>query len=180
MAEVAQLAGWVDRLDEVAVETAESMLHVGGILPPPTVHILAADLEPPYVGCLTCRPFYRGEDAWAAVAALGVLPSALGASRLVLTWEHADLCTALELPGVEGFPAGVVVVDAGRQGHTLPRLPQLVGRFGLDRECFAWSNGMRPRAGAQKRSNTCRCRSRGVAAGMTCGHVPTGDPSPQR
>lgn len=43
----------------------------------------------------------------------------VGASRLVITWEHADLCTALELPG-EFFPPGVVVLDAARTGgHVL-------------------------------------------------------------
>lgn len=35
-----------------------------------------------------------------------------------MTWEHADLCTALDLPGHDGFP-GVVVVDASRNEHAL-------------------------------------------------------------
>ena len=119
MAEVAQLADWVERLDEIAVATADATLRERGLLQPPTVHVLAADLDPPYVGYLACRPFYRGTDARAAIAALGVLPSALGASRIVLTWEHADLCTALEVPGADEVAPGVVVVDADRNGHVL-------------------------------------------------------------
>ncbi|MGQ0480974.1 MAG: hypothetical protein ACT4O0_08105 [Pseudonocardia sp.] len=134
MAEAA-LDGWVERLDEIAVATADATLRENGFVQPPTVHLLSAELDPPYVGYLTCRPFYRGTDAATAIARLGVLPSALGASRLVLTWENADLCTALELPGADGFPPGVVVVDAGRDGHVVRWHPMRlhVGRPGPDR-----------------------------------------------
>jgi hypothetical protein len=119
MADIALLADWVKRLDEMAVATVDAMLREGGFLQPPTVHLLVDDLDPPYVGYLTCRPFHRGTDARAAIAALGVLPSALDASRLVVTWEHTDLCTALELPGADGFPPGVVVLDAEMGGHVV-------------------------------------------------------------
>jgi hypothetical protein len=119
MVEVEELSGWVDRIAEAAVGAADALLREAGALQPPTVHMLSTELSPAYVGYLRSRAFYRGQDAAVAVAALGVLPSALGASRLVLAWEHADLCTALELPGADGFPAGMVVVDAGRTTHTL-------------------------------------------------------------
>jgi hypothetical protein len=36
-------------------------------------------------GVLTCRPFYRGDDAITAVGMMGVIGSTLNASRLVLT-----------------------------------------------------------------------------------------------
>lgn len=95
------------------------MLRETGQLQPPTVHLLLEGLELPYLGYLTCRPFYRGQDAATAIGVMGVLGSMLGASRMVVTFENADLCTALELPGEDGFPAGVVVVDADLRGHTL-------------------------------------------------------------
>jgi hypothetical protein len=72
------------------------------------------------VGYLPCRPFSRGQDAATAISLLGLLPAALGASRLVVTWENEDLCTALQLPhGGSGFPNALVVVDASRRGHTV-------------------------------------------------------------
>jgi len=98
------------------------MLRAGGGVPVPTVHVLVEGLDPPYVGKLACRQFYRGRDAHAAVAVMGLFGSMLGASRLVLTYEHADMARAWEAPGAEDAPAGVVVVDAAwdlREGHTI-------------------------------------------------------------
>lgn len=119
MAEVSPLDEWAKSIDELAVAVADATLRELGMVQPPVVHILAEGSRPPYLGYLTCRPFFRGTDAAAAVAALGVLPSALGASRLMITWEHADLCTALEAPGAGSVRPGVVVVDADRIGHVL-------------------------------------------------------------
>jgi hypothetical protein len=110
---------WVDRLAESAVATTDAMLRESGFVQPPTVHLLIDSLNPPYLGFLTCREFYRGRDAAAAIAAMGLMGSMLSASRLVVTWENADLCTALQLPGEDGFPAGIVVVDADRRGHVV-------------------------------------------------------------
>jgi hypothetical protein len=115
----AAVSEWVDRLDESAVASADVMLRENGSLHPLTVHPLLEELELPYVGYLTCRPFYRGQDAATAIGVMGVLGSMLGATRLVVTFENADLCTALELPADDGFPAGVVVVDADLRGHTV-------------------------------------------------------------
>jgi hypothetical protein len=110
---------WVDRLAETAVAITGAMLRESGFVQPPTVHLLIEGLNTPYVGFLTCREFYRGRDAAVAVAAMGLMGSMLGASRLVVTWENADLCTALELPGDDGFAPGIVVVDADRRSHVL-------------------------------------------------------------
>jgi len=123
-----EIAGFLDRLAGVAVEAAEEMLRVHGLCPPPTVHMVCADMDPPYAGMLTCRPFYRGADAEQAVAAMGALPSALWATHLLVVWEHADLCTALELPG-ETFPSGVVVLEATISEHTVRWYP-FATRFG--------------------------------------------------
>jgi hypothetical protein len=126
MPEVSALDEWAARIDELAVAVADATMREAGLLQPPVVHILAEGSSPPYLGYLTCRPFVRGEDAGAAVAALGALPSALAASRLVITWEHADLCTALETPGAEAASTGVVVVDADWSGHVLRWHPMQV------------------------------------------------------
>jgi hypothetical protein len=127
MVETTQLvSGWVDHLDEAAVMGVEAALRESGGVPPPTVHILLDGLDPPYVGCLVCRPFYRGLDAATALCVLGLLPAALGASRLVVSWEHADLCTALEQPDAEDEPTGLMVLDATRHGHTLRWHPVLM------------------------------------------------------
>jgi hypothetical protein len=75
--------------------------------------------DPPLLVRVGCRPFYHGGDAEQAIAILGLLPSALGASRLVLSWEHADLCAALELPAADTVPSGVMVIDATPYSHLL-------------------------------------------------------------
>jgi hypothetical protein len=110
---------WADQLDELSVTVADAMLREAGWLPPPTVHILVDDLDPPYVGKLTCRRFYRGDDARTAVAGLGVLPLMVNATRLIVTWEHEDLCMALKVPSAGGFDNAIVVLEADRSRHTL-------------------------------------------------------------
>lgn len=112
------IAEFLDRLAPTLVDASEEMLRVHGLCPPPAVHMICADMDPPYVGMLTSRPYYRGPDATEAVAAMGALPSALWATHLVVVWEHADLCTALELPG-KSFATGVVVLDATISEHTV-------------------------------------------------------------
>ena len=86
----------------------------GGVLAP-TVHILAEDLDPPYVGYVSCRRFYRGADAAAAIRELGVLPSVLSATRLVVGWEAQDMNAALEAP-VDPDGTALVLLDAHVSG----------------------------------------------------------------
>ncbi len=126
MTQMAHVVGWVDRIDESAVAVTDQMVRGGLGVQPPTVHVLLEGLDPPYVGYLTCRRFLRGRDAHGAVGVMGLLGSMLGASRLVVTYEHADLATALEDPRADQATTGVVVVDAGRDGHTLRWHPVLM------------------------------------------------------
>jgi hypothetical protein len=131
MEQTGHVAWWVDQLDDTAVAVADAMLRAGGGVPIPTVHALVEGLDPAYVGKLACRQFYRGRDAHAAVAVLGLFGSMLGASRLVFTYEHAEMARAWENRGAESAPAGVVVVDAARdpkEGHAIRWHPAL----------FAW------------------------------------------
>jgi hypothetical protein len=119
MREDVATADVVEAIAHASVKSAAELLRAGGWCPPPTVHMLSRHLASPYVGHVATRPFYRGADAAAAVAALGRLPSVLCATQLVVVWEYADLCTALELPGVGRAPNALVVVDAALDGHVL-------------------------------------------------------------
>jgi hypothetical protein len=122
MKQTGDVAEWVDQIDDMAVAITDAMLRAGGGVAVPTVHVLVEGLDPAYVGKLACRQFYRGRDAHAAVAVMGLFGSMLTASRLVFTYEHADMARAWEAPAAEDAPAGVVVIDADRdprEGHTI-------------------------------------------------------------
>lgn len=112
------MADLVESLSNIILTSSEALLREHGACPRPQVHILAEDMDQPYVGFVTCRLFHRGVDAASALANLGLFPSVLMATRLLVVWEDCDLRTALELPG-ESFPTGVVVLDAGLDQHTL-------------------------------------------------------------
>ncbi|MFD5025791.1 hypothetical protein [Streptomyces sp. NPDC058373] len=112
------MADLVETLSNVILESSEAVLRAHGACPRPQVHILAEDMDQPYVGFVTCRLFYRGADAASALAGLGLFPSVLMATRLLVVWEDCDLRTALELPG-DSFATGMVILDAGLDQHTL-------------------------------------------------------------
>jgi hypothetical protein len=105
-------ADWAAWLGEVVCDTTDQLLRDHGLVQPPTVHMLMEGTTLPYQGFITSRPFRRGSDAELAIAALGLLPSVLKATTVVITWEHADLYTALNMPGNRGFPTALAVVDA--------------------------------------------------------------------
>jgi len=108
----------VDEIESSVVDGADHLLRTAGFCPPPSAHILAEGTDQPYVGFISCRPFYRGADAAAAITDLGPLPSVLAATRLVVNWEDCDLRTALQVPG-DTFPTAIVTLDADRTDHTL-------------------------------------------------------------
>jgi hypothetical protein len=120
-----ELAELVDVVEQSAVDITEQMLRGMGMVHPPTVHVLSRLTTPQYIGSVAVRRFYPGADAARAVTALGWLPSVLCATHLVVVWEHADLCTALEVPGA-AHPSGVVVVDASLDEHTVRWHPFLM------------------------------------------------------
>lgn len=125
MEQTGHVAGWVDELEDMAVHVTDAMLREGVGVAAPTVHVLVDGLDPAYVGKLGCRPMLRGRDAHAAVAVMGLFGSMLTASRLVLTYEHADMAHAWEDPGADTAPTGVVVLDAGPEEHTVRWHPAL-------------------------------------------------------
>lgn len=128
-----ELDGLVDTLESGSVRMTEDALTGRGLVVPPTVHMMSRYARPPYLGAVTTRGFYRGADAAEAVTRLGVLPAAAAALRLLVVWEHADLCASLDLAGwqEERYPRGLVVLDAHvdeRLGHTVRWHPfELVG-----------------------------------------------------
>jgi hypothetical protein len=130
-------ADWVTWLGEVVCDTTDQLLRDHGLVQPPTVHMLMEGMTLPYQGFITSRPFRRGSDAELAIAALGLLPSALKATTVVITWEHADLCTALNVPSDRGFPTALAVLDASlaadRFGVTAPRHALRLYPFDLQR-----------------------------------------------
>ncbi|GII87239.1 hypothetical protein Ssi03_52290 [Sphaerisporangium siamense] len=75
-------------------------------------------MDPPYVGYISSRGFTPGADGVAAISDLGVLPSVLKATRLLVLWEERYLRVGFGMP-VEAFESGVVVLDARFRGHTL-------------------------------------------------------------
>lgn len=142
------MAGRVTRVDDVVqgIEQAvcdglDQLLRATGAVQPPTVHMFVTDPHPAYLGLVTCRAFYPGDDAADAVAKLGHLPAAVEATRLLVTFEAQDLNVALDMP-VDPDGSALVVVDAtmtetvlrwyplhlsrARHGH-----PALVPRWGV-------------------------------------------------
>ena len=115
------LDGLVDAVESGAVELADEMLRRSGAVCPPTVHMLFKHLPQPYLGSVATRPFRRGNDAAGAAAALGLLPSVVHATRLVVVWEYSDLCAALDLPDWQQgrYPLGLVVLDADLAEHVV-------------------------------------------------------------
>jgi hypothetical protein len=111
----------VDTIDEATRLGTDAALRMGGALMAPQVHVLLEHVAEPYFGYLSCRPLYRGGDVVDAMGVMGVIGSLLDASRLLVVWEHQDLCTALELPGAESEPYGHVMVDAERAGRHVLR-----------------------------------------------------------
>lgn len=110
----------VETLMEASREGTEAALRAGGALLAPQVHVLDERLAMPYLGYLTCRPFYRGNDVVTAMGMMGLFPAMLGASRVLLAWEHRDLSVTLYLDHADRAPTGHVAVDANRDGgHVL-------------------------------------------------------------
>jgi hypothetical protein len=117
---VPDIAGKV--LTAILDESETHIQETGGRCPPPHVHLVAEDLNEPYLGYVICRRFYRGDDAAQAIADLGRLASALAATRLFVVWEERNLRAALGMP-VPSEVSTLTVVDARADGHTVLSLP---------------------------------------------------------
>ena len=80
--------------------------------------MLSRQLAQPYIGKVVDPAVLPGLDAAVAIRRWGCCPSVLLATHVVVVWEYADLCTALELPG-ETFPTGLVVLEASMDAHVV-------------------------------------------------------------
>jgi len=107
-----------DALADAVLGANEAVVRRTGTCPQPQVHILAEDRERPYLGYVVCRRFRRGPDAASAVVGLGLLPSTLRATRLIVAWEELDLRGAMQVP-TEQAETGFVLVDARLDTHVL-------------------------------------------------------------
>jgi hypothetical protein len=112
------MSATIEALHTALVETSGALMKKTGMCPHPQVHILCEDLDRMYLGYVSCRRFFPGADAAEAVTALGLLPSVLKATRLLVLWEDCDLRRALEMPRTAA-EKGICVLDARTTGHTL-------------------------------------------------------------
>ncbi len=127
MARVASADDVVLGVEQAVCDGLDQLLRATGAVQPPMVHMFAEDLVPDYVGCVTCRRFHAGEDAYRAVGKLGHLPGTVEATRLLVTWEAQDLNVVLQLP-VDPDGSALVVLDAAMGGQVLRWYPLYLSR----------------------------------------------------
>ena len=131
---------WFETLRRASREASATVMRDTGAVPAPRALLLIDDWDPPYIGQISTRPFYRGGDAAAAIRRLGLLPAAFAATHVMVLYEHADL--DLALGGGQDTRLGLIEVTASLTGEHITvhpyrersrhRLPS--GLYGLDVE----------------------------------------------
>lgn len=109
-------------LPGAVIRSNKEAINATGRMPRPQIHMLAEDMAQPYVGHVVCRRFYQGEDTVAAIGDLGVLPSVMRMTRLLVVWEHLDLRTAL-LEENDSTGMNLMMLDAQLDEHTVHQHP---------------------------------------------------------
>lgn len=107
---------------ESAFVAATEVLLTRGLAPAPEVFVFNRLDSQPLVGSITCRPFYRGNDAATAIAHLGEIAAAVAGTDLLAFWEEFDLRTALWGPSAE-HPNGFVLLHVSDWGHDVTWFP---------------------------------------------------------
>lgn len=102
---------------EVAAETFRT-----GFCMAPQVHLFY-EPENEYVGYVSCREYYRGQDAVAAIGHMGVIAAAMCATRLLVVWEESDLRTSIYGPSANVYPNGLALLDISLTGHEISWYP---------------------------------------------------------
>ena len=113
---------FVDAVRKGLLTAAKTALRERAQILPPQVHLFVDDPYPNYVGHVLPPVFNQGADAAWAVRGLGLLPSALPASRVLVVWENADLLTALH-PTRPVSERALVVLDATVDDHSVTWYP---------------------------------------------------------
>jgi len=106
-------------MSTILINAAKAELHGTGCVPRPQAYMFAEDTP---IGFVTCRRFYTGSDSITAIGDLGVLPSVMKMTRLLILWENSDLEVALDR-ATGPFPMALMLLDASFKGHTLHRYP---------------------------------------------------------
>ncbi len=96
----------VDTIIEATRRGTDAALKAGGALMPPQVHLLLEHADQPYVGHLSCRPFYRGNDVVRAMGMMGVagFPGTVAALTQEET-HHQDPAAPHPLNARKAWPA---------------------------------------------------------------------------
>lgn len=118
-----------EMLRSTMVKAADDTFRKIGLCPIPQIHVLAENMDQPYLGYIHTRPFYRGEDAAKAISELGVFPAAMGATRVLVAWENRDINVALQTGG-EKTPSAVVFAEATLADHVVHWHPFEIGEIG--------------------------------------------------
>jgi hypothetical protein len=85
--------------------------------------VLAEDMEQPYLGHIHTRPCYQGQDAAKAISELGMFPTALGATRVLATWDNLDIYGGAEVIPIDTvalFQLGNPEPGRDADGRTTP------------------------------------------------------------
>lgn len=104
-----------DLTDQLLTRT-EQLARGGHGVTRPTVWALHPDRDPATFGSVTTRAFYKGVDAVRAIGRLGVFPAVLRAPMVLITFEQADLFSALGVDDGQ-TPTALVTVLADNAGH---------------------------------------------------------------
>jgi hypothetical protein len=112
----------VARVKSVMMRAAVETFKTGFVMAP-QVHVFdESSDEQPYVGYVSCREYYRGQDAVAAIRDLGVIAAAMCGTRLVVGWEESDVRTSVYGPA-DHYPTGVALLETTFTSHALTWYP---------------------------------------------------------
>jgi hypothetical protein len=119
----AQHSPIAEQVRSVLLNAADSMFRKGGFCPVPQIHVLAEDMEQPYLGHIHTRPYYQGQDAAKAISELGMFPTALGATRVLAVWDNLDIYGGAEVIPIDTvalFQLGNPEPGQDADGRTTP------------------------------------------------------------
>lgn len=130
----------VETTKRLFVEVAKEEALPRGVVPQPQLFVLHQPSEQPMVATAVCRPYYPGQDAIAAIAALGNIADAIGGTHLIVAWEESDLRTSMYGPG--DHPKGLSLLLADyihRAPNTLTWHPFTVEIDDAERAHIHWA-----------------------------------------